>query len=146
MRRPFFSSLVRSGRRYCSKLCGDDPEPESWKSMAGLIRCSANYAPLSPIGFLERSSKAYGDSTSLIYGSLRYTWAQTHRRCLNLASSLANQLGISRGDVVNLCHIILLLLLLQKIGLSHLTTLKNCKSVNFNKYFVNNRFAYVIAY
>ncbi|PON82716.1 Propionate-CoA ligase [Trema orientale] len=76
-----------------------DFEPESWKSLEGLVRCSANHVPLSPIGFLERSSKAYRDNTSLVYGSLRYTWAETHQRCLRLASALT-QLGISRGDVV----------------------------------------------
>lgn len=75
-------------------------EPESWKSMEGLVRCSANHVPLSPLGFLERSSKAYRDNTSLVYGSLRYTWAETHQRCLKLASALT-QLGISIGDVVS---------------------------------------------
>ncbi|KAF4373799.1 hypothetical protein F8388_007705, partial [Cannabis sativa] len=74
-------------------------EPESWKSMDGLLRCSANYVPLSPIGFLERSSKAYTDNTSLVYGSTSHTWGETHQRCLKLASALAN-MGISRGDVV----------------------------------------------
>ncbi|KAF5738097.1 acyl-activating enzyme 2 isoform X1 [Tripterygium wilfordii] len=67
--------------------------------MEGLVRCSANYAPLSPIGFLERSAKVYRDRTSVVYGSVRYTWSETHERCLKLASSLT-QLGISRGDVV----------------------------------------------
>ncbi|PON82715.1 2,3-dihydroxybenzoate-AMP ligase [Trema orientale] len=67
--------------------------------MEGLVRCSANYVPLSPIGFLERSSKAYRDNTSLVYGSSSYTWGETHQRCLKVASALI-QLGVSRGDVV----------------------------------------------
>ncbi|PIA46842.1 hypothetical protein AQUCO_01500408v1 [Aquilegia coerulea] len=67
--------------------------------MDGLVRCSANYVPLSPIGFLERSAIVYGDRTSIIDGSLKYTWKQTLQRCLKLASALT-QLGFSYGDVV----------------------------------------------
>ncbi|XP_031375367.1 probable acyl-activating enzyme 1, peroxisomal [Punica granatum] len=78
---------------------GGWPEPESWKSMEGLVRCSANHAPLSPISFLERSAKVHRDRTSLVYGPVEYTWGETHARCVRLASALA-QLGISRGDVV----------------------------------------------
>lgn len=75
-------------------------EPESWRSMEGLVRCSANYVPLTPISFLERAAKAYGDRNSVVYGSVKYTWGETHERCLRLASALT-QLGISRGDVVS---------------------------------------------
>ncbi|KAA8532053.1 hypothetical protein F0562_006805 [Nyssa sinensis] len=84
--------------RQFSHFSGDH-EPDSWKSMEGLVRCSANYVPLSPISFLERAAKVYRDRTSIVYGSLRYTWEETHERCLRLASALT-QLGISRGDVV----------------------------------------------
>ncbi|PRQ47248.1 putative 4-coumarate--CoA ligase [Rosa chinensis] len=76
---------------------------ELWSSKEGLVRCSANHVPLSPIGFLERAAKAYRDRTSVIYGSLKYTWAQTHQRCLKLASALT-RLGISRGDVLSGCN------------------------------------------
>uniref|UniRef100_A0A803NJC4 4-coumarate--CoA ligase n=1 Tax=Cannabis sativa TaxID=3483 RepID=A0A803NJC4_CANSA len=69
----------------------------AWKGL--IVECSANDVPLSPIGFLERSSKAYRDNTSLIYGSIQYTWNQTYQRCLKLASALTH-LGISHGDVV----------------------------------------------
>nr|QII68911.1 benzoate:CoA ligase [Hypericum calycinum] len=67
--------------------------------MEGLMRCSANYAPLSPISFLERAAKVYRDTTSLIYGSTAFTWAQTYQRCVRLASALSH-LGISPGHVV----------------------------------------------
>ncbi|OVA11981.1 AMP-dependent synthetase/ligase [Macleaya cordata] len=68
--------------------------------MEGLVRCSANYVPLSPITFLERSASVYRDRTSIIYGStVKYTWKETRERCVKLASALT-QLGISRGDVV----------------------------------------------
>ncbi|KAI3813665.1 hypothetical protein L1987_18394 [Smallanthus sonchifolius] len=84
-----------------SQLCEptDDLQREAWRSAEGMVRCSANYVPLSPISFLERSADVYRDRTSVIYGSLKYTWEETHRRCVKLASALT-QLGISRGDVV----------------------------------------------
>ncbi|KAF6172449.1 hypothetical protein GIB67_006962 [Kingdonia uniflora] len=69
------------------------------KPWEGLIRSSANYVPLSPISFLERSAIVYRDRLSLVYGDVKYTWKQTFDRCLRLASALA-QLRISRGDVV----------------------------------------------
>ncbi|CAO2833746.1 unnamed protein product [Amaranthus hypochondriacus] len=67
--------------------------------MEGLIRCPANYVPLTPISFLERSALVYGDRFSVIYGDVIYTWKQTLIRCTKLASALT-QLGISYGDVV----------------------------------------------
>ncbi|KAL5557415.1 hypothetical protein UlMin_039651 [Ulmus minor] len=76
-----------------------DFELESWKSMEGLVRSPANFSPLSPISFLERAAMAYRDNTSLIFGSMKFTWRETHNRCLQLASALT-QLGICRGDVV----------------------------------------------
>ena len=68
--------------------------------LEGLVRCSTNYVPLTPISFLERAAKAYRDTTSVVNGSVKYTWADMHERCLKIASAL-NQLGISRGDVVS---------------------------------------------
>ncbi|PON90453.1 2,3-dihydroxybenzoate-AMP ligase [Trema orientale] len=67
--------------------------------MEGVIRCSANYVPLTPISFLERSAIVYRDRASIVYGNLQYTWNQTLQRCKRLASALAH-LGISPGDVV----------------------------------------------
>ncbi|KAL6959878.1 Isovalerate--CoA ligase aae2 [Sarracenia purpurea var. burkii] len=85
-------------RRQLSEFPGNrEPEPPEWAECT--VRCAANYVPLSPISFLERSAKVYRDRTSLVYGSVKYTWKETHQRCLRLASALT-QLGISRGDVV----------------------------------------------
>ncbi|XP_047314883.1 butanoate--CoA ligase AAE1-like [Impatiens glandulifera] len=60
---------------------------------------TANHVPLSPISFLERASRVFGDRTSVVYGPLHFTWRQTRDRCVRLASALAD-LGISTGDVV----------------------------------------------
>lgn len=73
---------------------------ESWEMMMeGSIRCSANYVPLTPITFLERSAVVYPDKPSLLFGDVTYTWSHTHQRCLKLASSISH-LGVSPGDVV----------------------------------------------
>ena len=66
----------------------------------GLDANPANYAPLTPIGFLERSASVYPDRTSLVHGNRRHTWAETYARCRRLASSLAAR-GIGRGDTVS---------------------------------------------
>ncbi|KAJ3685770.1 hypothetical protein LUZ61_014934 [Rhynchospora tenuis] len=67
--------------------------------MEGTVVSSANYTPLTPISFLERSSLVYADRTSIVYGNTSYTWRQTRDRCLMLASAL-NQLGLGRHNVV----------------------------------------------
>ncbi|KAL2333907.1 hypothetical protein Fmac_015120 [Flemingia macrophylla] len=102
--------LFRSTRIYSSRhhLCktryfSKDNDRGSWESIEGLLHCSANSVPLSPVSFLERAAKVCRDRTSLVYGSLEYNWDQTHQRCLKLASALT-LLGISRGDVVRFAH------------------------------------------
>ncbi|XP_062119897.1 2-methylpropanoate--CoA ligase CCL4 [Humulus lupulus] len=60
----------------------------------------ASSSPLTPLGFLERAATVYGDCTSVVYDAVSYTWSQTHRRCLCLASSIAS-LGIENGHVVS---------------------------------------------
>ncbi|EXC16672.1 putative acyl-activating enzyme 6 [Morus notabilis] len=61
---------------------------------------AANSSPLTPLGFLERAATVYGDCASIVYNDTTYTWSQTHRRCLRLASSIAS-LGIKPGHVVS---------------------------------------------
>ncbi|KAI9100344.1 hypothetical protein K1719_024562 [Acacia pycnantha] len=60
----------------------------------------ANTPPLTTLGFLDRAATVYGDCTSIIYNNTTFTWSQTHRRCLQLASSLSS-IGIRRGDIVS---------------------------------------------
>lgn len=65
----------------------------------GLDRNPANFAPLSPLSFLARTAEVFPDRIALIHGEYRATWAQTYRRCRQLASSLV-KLGIGAGDTV----------------------------------------------
>ncbi|CBI24028.3 unnamed protein product, partial [Vitis vinifera] len=60
----------------------------------------ANSSPLTPLGFLDRAATVYGDCPSVLYNSITYTWSQTHRRCLQVASSIKS-FGIGRGHVVS---------------------------------------------
>jgi acyl-CoA synthetase (AMP-forming)/AMP-acid ligase II len=60
----------------------------------------ANSSPLTPLGFLERAATVYGDRPSIAYDDTTYTWSQTHRRCLQVASAISS-LGIKRGHVVS---------------------------------------------
>ncbi len=64
-----------------------------------LDKNAANYVPLSPLSFLERSALVYPNRLALIYGTHRQTWAQTYDRCRRLASALA-QRGVGHGDTV----------------------------------------------
>ena len=68
---------------------------------SGLDKNPANYAPLSPLGFLERSARIFPDRASLIHGDQRYTWKETYSRCQRLASALT-ELGVKRNDTVSI--------------------------------------------
>jgi len=65
----------------------------------GLERNSANYTPITPLLFLERSAEIYPNKTAVIHGKLRQTWQQTYERCRRLASALQKR-GIGLGDTV----------------------------------------------
>ncbi|KAF8026729.1 hypothetical protein BT93_F3261 [Corymbia citriodora subsp. variegata] len=66
-----------------------------------LPKCEANYVPLTPLTFLKRAASVYADRTSVVYESARFTWGQTHERCLRLASSLRS-LNVVKNDVVSI--------------------------------------------
>jgi fatty-acyl-CoA synthase len=64
-----------------------------------LEKNAANYAPLTPLQFLERSASVYPDRLALVHGPRRQTWAATYERCRRLASAL-EKVGIGVGDTV----------------------------------------------
>ena len=65
----------------------------------GLDKNAANYAPLSPLSFIERTATVYPQRTAVIHGARRFTWAETYDRSRRLASALAAH-GIGRNDTV----------------------------------------------
>ena len=64
-----------------------------------LDRNAANFASLTPLGFIERAASVYPGHTAVIHGRRRYTWAETWARSRRLASALS-QRGIGTGDTV----------------------------------------------
>ena len=64
-----------------------------------LPRNPANFAPLSPLGFIQRTAEVYPERLAIVHGSLRQTWSQTYTRCRQLASAL-QRAGISKNDTV----------------------------------------------
>lgn len=65
----------------------------------GLAKGPANHMALTPLSFLERTATTYPDYPAVIHGSIRRDWAQTYRRCRQLASALS-QRGVGAGDTV----------------------------------------------
>jgi len=65
----------------------------------GLERNSANFTPITPLLFLERSAQVYPDRLAIVHGKLHQTWSQTYERCRRLASALQKH-GIGLGDTV----------------------------------------------
>jgi len=60
----------------------------------------ANYAPLTPLTFIERAAAVYPDHTAVIHGQRRYSWSETYQRACLLASALLRR-GIGEGDTVS---------------------------------------------
>jgi fatty-acyl-CoA synthase len=64
-----------------------------------LPRTAANYAPLSPLTFLERAAAVFPQRTAVVHGPLRRSWGELHDRCRKLAHALVRR-GLGRGDTV----------------------------------------------
>ena len=64
-----------------------------------LQKTPANYVPLSPVSFLERSAMIWPDRIAVRNGRLAYTYREFEARCRRLASALARH-GVRRGDTV----------------------------------------------
>ncbi len=64
-----------------------------------LDRNAANYAALTPLGFLERAAAVYPAKTAVIHGERAYSYREFDARCRRLASALAAR-GVGRGDTV----------------------------------------------
>jgi fatty-acyl-CoA synthase len=65
----------------------------------GLDKNPANYVPLTPLSFLERSAAVYPNHVSAVYEGRSFTWSETYQRCRRFASYLAGR-SIGGGDTV----------------------------------------------
>jgi fatty-acyl-CoA synthase len=59
----------------------------------------ANFAPISPLSFIERTAEVYPDRLAILHGPLRQTWGQTYARARQLASAL-QRAGIGKNQTV----------------------------------------------
>ncbi|MDB4069840.1 acyl-CoA synthetase [Candidatus Pelagibacter sp.] len=66
-----------------------------------LDKNEANYVPLSPLTFLERTKDIYPNYEAVVYESRAYTWEEVYKRCVKFASAL-NKLGVKTGDTVSI--------------------------------------------
>ena len=62
---------------------------------------NANYVPLTPISFLERTKDIYPNYEAVFYKKRIYTWKQVYERCIKFASALEKH-GIKLGDTVSI--------------------------------------------
>jgi fatty-acyl-CoA synthase len=66
----------------------------------GLDKNPANYQPLTPLSFLARAAQVFPETTAIVYGGQRRTYAEYFARCRQLASALAKR-GVGPGDTVS---------------------------------------------
>ena len=72
---------------------------ESMYDAPHLAKNAANFAALTPLGFLARAAAVYPDKLAVIDGERRFTWREFDQRCRRFASALAAR-GIAAGDTV----------------------------------------------
>jgi fatty-acyl-CoA synthase len=65
-----------------------------------LDKTPANYQPLTPLTIVSRAAAVYPDTTAIIHGAYRATYAEYFARCRRLASALA-QRYVGKGDTVS---------------------------------------------
>ena len=64
-----------------------------------LERVPANFAPLTPLDFLDRAAAVYPDKTAVVHGPRRYGYKEFAERCRRLASALRAR-GVGLGETV----------------------------------------------
>ena len=70
------------------------------KYETALGKVEANYQPLSPIAFLERSALVYPAKPAIIDGERVITYADMWRRCRQAADAL-RKAGVGKDDTVS---------------------------------------------
>ncbi|MEM7378702.1 MAG: AMP-binding protein, partial [Pseudomonadota bacterium] len=74
--------------------------PPSARVNQRVPQCAANFEPLSPLNWLDRSAEVYPAHTAVVYGTRRLSWAEVRRRAHAMAAQL-RQCGVEPGDVVS---------------------------------------------
>ncbi len=60
---------------------------------------AANFTPLTPISFIERTARVHPHHTAIIDGDLRQSWGDTYRRCRKAADALIKR-GVCKDDTI----------------------------------------------
>ncbi len=63
-------------------------------------KTGANYTPLSPLSFIEKTAMLFPDRMAVIHGKRRYSWGDVFDRCKRLASGL-EKLGVQKNDTIS---------------------------------------------
>lgn len=67
----------------------------------GLDKNKANYTPLTPLTFIERTAYIYPDRLAVVHGARRYTWGESFARappCVGARPARHRQGRHGRGD------------------------------------------------
>ncbi|NIR30940.1 MAG: acyl-CoA synthetase [Gammaproteobacteria bacterium] len=79
-----------------------NPDPSTTNMYEqGLDRGPANYSPLTPLSFLERSAAVYPEKPAVIHGEHVINYREFLQRCRLLASALALR-GVRPGDTISI--------------------------------------------
>lgn len=67
----------------------------------GLNANAANYQPLTPLRFLERSAQLYPNRIAICHGDTRFTYRQFYQRACCLCDALQTCFDVNTGDTVS---------------------------------------------
>lgn len=70
------------------------------KAYDELPKTGANYVPLTPISFLDRTADIYPGREALVYNDQSWNWSEVRENCRRFASALHKR-GIGRNDTVS---------------------------------------------
>jgi fatty-acyl-CoA synthase len=90
------SALGRDRRRFAVRFA-EHPATSPYQQDLG--KNPANYVPLTPIGFLERTAEVFPGRTAWIHGRQQVDYAELRKRCRRFASALERR-GVRPGDTV----------------------------------------------
>ena len=84
-----------------ARRTGDHEAPAVNPYNEGLNANAANYQPLTPLRFLERSAQLYPNRIAICHGDARFTYGQFYRRACCLSDALQTSFGVTTGDTVS---------------------------------------------
>src|SRR4051812_33487536 len=98
---PWSVFLLNAERAFQAITCQGEPRRQPMKNIfeQGLARNEANFAPISPLSFIERAAEVYPQRLAVIHGPLRRSWSEVYERCRRLAGALSLR-DIGKGDTV----------------------------------------------